>query len=96
MALRYDREGYIVGTITKKDIEYELTNFLRLPRYGVKWNSLDERPQDWKHACVSVGVTQMQERYFTFADGSIVYFTYCPSCLTVTYFLQKQTRFSYY
>lgn len=74
---------------TKANIELFIANSIQINPDFVKFVEISDRPSVWKHACVKAGVSILNVTKLNFFDVAFVYYTICPLCSRVVYYVEK-------
>lgn len=77
---------------TPKNVKEEIAFQLGCYTNELKFEMLDELPQNWRHSCYFSGIMQVPVNNFIYEDGSVVYYTICPyfpDCNKVHVYVEK-------
>lgn len=67
-------------------IQQYISNTLCIPISSLRFIRIsDDEVSEWRHACVKLGVSILQQNSFNTGDGRRVRFGYCSACNEVVY-----------
>jgi len=72
--------------VSKRVVEDYIACSLNIHREVLKFERLDNLPRQWKHACLTGGVTILRDYALSLGESTVINFVFCGMCGKVIYF----------